>query len=140
MLTTSKLKYDEKKDIYIVYPFTNYTLITKWKVVDFTIGKPGGHHQSHVIMLISPVLRQTNIMWLLMWCSEYNNVASVIFLPKMYSLMLKMKKHETNSCWDKMDKITGLHSSKISNLRETKAKELVRLKGGQKGINKCLSL
>ena len=39
-----------------------------------------------------------------------------------------------------MDKITGLHSSKISNLRETKAKELVRLKGGQKGINKCVSL
>lgn len=44
------------------YPFTNYTLITKLKVVDFTIGKPGGHHHSQVIMLISPVLRQTNIM------------------------------------------------------------------------------
>ena len=44
------------------YHFTNYTLITKLKVVDFTIGKPGGHHHSQVIMLISPVLRQTNIM------------------------------------------------------------------------------
>ena len=73
------------------YPFTNYTLVTKWKVVYFTIGKPGGHHHSQVIMLISPVLRKTNIMWLLMWCSEYD----IILLQSYSCQKLDVKKEET---------------------------------------------
>lgn len=99
---------------------TDYLLTTEWKIVNFTKQKPPGHHCCFVINVnITNVETHQHHMLSDMMLWTGHNVTSVIFLPKIHSLVLIVKAHEINSNWDELYNITGLYSSKTSNSVKT---------------------
>lgn len=63
----------------------------------------------------SPVIRHTNIMYLLIWLiGKGTTITSVVLWPKMHNLKLVMRKHNTNKKWVKYYIISKQYSSKLS--------------------------
>ena len=74
------------------------------------VKKLGRHHLDQAKKSTPPVMR-----WVSSCTSWWLNITSVIFLPKMHSLNLIMRMHQTNPNQRTLYNITSLDSSNMSN-------------------------
>lgn len=125
-------KFYKEHDIYIFwkYFFTNYFLITKRKVLPY-FGDTWWYHlnQGTKANITDAGTSQHHVpLDRMYWGGQ--NVISVVFLWKIYSLNLIMRKRQTNPGSGVVYKITCLYSSKILRLKNTgKGWILFQIKG-----------
>lgn len=62
----------------------------------FTLEKPGGHHFDQEIKFPSPMMRQTDIMYLLTTHRGGRGITSAVFVPKVQNLTPIRRQEQTN--------------------------------------------
>ena len=109
-----------------------HLLFTKWKKNKFLVDKPstpsldqGTKDTSVTIIQNATTPTPCHVM-----NREGHNLISVVFLQKMHSLNLIMRKLQRNPNRRTFNKISGQYTSKRSRVRKTKTEEL-SLIGGQ---------
>lgn len=82
------------------YIFRRYWFVIKGKIV-ITVKKSGKHHLNQVIKVWTPVIRETNIMYTLIWCTkkEQHNFSDPLGLTAQPQTKY-MKTHSTNQNWE----------------------------------------
>lgn len=122
----SEWKLSKKRGIYTIsiYLLKRHLFITKGKIHNFVVKKPGRHHLRQQTKVRPPTKERISATCLLVPCTEEDTmITSVVFLPEACELHLVMRKHHhTNPDWGTGYK-TVLYPTKMSRSKRQRKPE-----------------